>query len=311
MHPKLGSLELNLHFKHDFKNTLLCFPRRKYWALVGKSYSACWKQSSGSVSVPTGPACPRWELREGQIWLSPRLQQAAVCAPHFPGADTFHACHSWEVVFQGGLEKIHFSFIQHLFIAAEKLSSCRFVVRHPNCLRAPQPLAWLLLQQFIWEHKGPRTGLQTSPAGSWRCWRNTKQQLLQSNRKWGCYAEQKQVSTPAWAFCWRGSALGSWRQHKWAREGMPVQVMPAVMGAWSCQIPSGSTHPHHTAPSPAMLQLPRCRIGKTLKLTYFSDQGDEQMYKNLIFLKVHRHADSNALTGACQPSQAWACCYKH
>lgn len=93
-HPKLGSLELNLHFKHDFKNTLLCFPRRKYWALAGKSYSACWKQSPGSVPVPTGPACPRWELREGQIWLSPRLQQAAVCAPHFPGADTFHVCHS-------------------------------------------------------------------------------------------------------------------------------------------------------------------------------------------------------------------------
>lgn len=25
-HPKVGSLKLNLHFKSDFKNTLLCFP---------------------------------------------------------------------------------------------------------------------------------------------------------------------------------------------------------------------------------------------------------------------------------------------
>lgn len=136
---------------------------------MGKSYSVCWKQSPGSVPVPIGPACLRGELREGQIWRSPCLRQAAVCPPRCPGADTFHACHSRGVIFREGLKKIHFSFIQRLFIAAEKLSSRCFAVRHPNCLQAPQPLTQLLLQQLIWEHKGLGTGLRTSPAGSWRC----------------------------------------------------------------------------------------------------------------------------------------------
>lgn len=68
---QFGSLELNLHFKHDFKNTLLWFPPKQTPGSCGEKLLCVLE--TDSVLRSTGPAGPRGELREGQVWLSPCL----------------------------------------------------------------------------------------------------------------------------------------------------------------------------------------------------------------------------------------------
>jgi len=93
-HPELGSLQLNLHFKHDLKNTPLCFPPKITPRPCGKKLFRLLETEPRLGAGPIGPADPRGELGEGQTWLSPCLQPAAVCPLHCPWADTSHACHS-------------------------------------------------------------------------------------------------------------------------------------------------------------------------------------------------------------------------
>lgn len=168
------------------------FPQRKHQALTGKSYTLCWKQSLEScrcrqmLLIPAGSS---ESDRMGWAEFSPKpLLRMGCNPPPLPtafGANTFHACCSWEVIFLRGLKKIHFSFIQHLFIATEKLPRCCSAVRYPHCLWT-LPVR-ILQQQRIWEQ---------NRQGTWHRWAHgphllpiqvleTQEvlQLLQSNRK--------------------------------------------------------------------------------------------------------------------------------
>lgn len=128
---QFASLELNLHFKHDFKNTLLWFPRKRNTRLLWGKAALC---AGNRLSAKVHRSCwSQRRARRGTGLAEPLLITGCSLFSHCPGADT--SCLSQlKSDFQEALKKIHFSFIQHLFIAAEKLSSYHSAVRHPNWL---------------------------------------------------------------------------------------------------------------------------------------------------------------------------------
>lgn len=126
---QFGSLELNLHFKHDFKNTLLWFPRKRNTRLLWGKAALC---AGNRLSAKVHRSCwSQRRARRGTGLAEPLLITGCSLFSHCPGADT--SCLSQlKSDFSGSLKENLF------FIYSALIYSCSKIVQLPLCGQTPK-----------------------------------------------------------------------------------------------------------------------------------------------------------------------------